>query len=79
MDKELKESRNRLNDILDQIILECRDCEKEIKLKWTSQDTKSLTKESDKNSKDSSKDKLVFNRTVTLRDPWAKIRKAGKM
>jgi len=25
---------------------------------------------------DSSKDKLVFNRTVTLRDPWAKIQKA---
>jgi len=29
-------------------------------------------------SKDSSEDKLVFNRTVTLRDQWAKIQKAGK-
>jgi len=28
-------------------------------------------------SKDSSEDKLVFNRTVTLRDQWAKIQKAG--
>jgi glutaminyl-tRNA synthetase len=28
---------------------------------------------------DSSNDKLVFNRTVTLRDPWAKIQKAQKM
>ena len=27
---------------------------------------------------DSSKGKLVFNRTVTLRDPWAKIQKAQK-
>ncbi|MFC1488973.1 glutamine--tRNA ligase, partial [Thermodesulfobacteriota bacterium] len=27
-------------------------------------------------SADSSKDKLVFNRTVTLRDTWAKIQKA---
>ncbi len=26
-------------------------------------------------SKDSSKEKLVFNRTVTLRDSWAKIEK----
>jgi len=25
---------------------------------------------------DSSSDKLVFNRTVTLRDPWAKIKKS---
>jgi glutaminyl-tRNA synthetase len=28
--------------------------------------------------KDSSPEKLVFNRTVTLYDPWANIRKAGK-
>jgi glutaminyl-tRNA synthetase len=28
--------------------------------------------------KDSSADNLVFNRTVTLRDPWANIQKAGK-
>jgi len=27
---------------------------------------------------DSTAEKLVFNRTVTLRDPWAKIQKAGK-
>jgi glutaminyl-tRNA synthetase len=27
---------------------------------------------------DSSEDKVVFNRTVTLRDPWAKIQKAQK-
>ena len=27
---------------------------------------------------DSNEDKLVFNRTVTLRDPWAKIQKAQK-
>jgi glutaminyl-tRNA synthetase len=27
---------------------------------------------------DSSKDNLIFNRTVTLRDPWAKIQKARK-
>ena len=27
-------------------------------------------------SKDAAADRLVFNRTVTLRDPWAKIRKA---
>ena len=27
---------------------------------------------------DSTKDKLVFNRTVTLRDEWAKIEKGGK-
>ncbi len=27
---------------------------------------------------DSTKDKLVFNRTVTLRDSWAKINKAGQ-
>ena len=27
---------------------------------------------------DSSKDKLVFNRTVTLRDTWAKIQKSKK-
>ncbi len=27
---------------------------------------------------DSSKERLVFNRTVTLRDPWAKIQKAQK-
>jgi glutaminyl-tRNA synthetase len=29
-------------------------------------------------SKDSSPEKLVFNRTVTLHDPWANIKKAGK-
>jgi glutaminyl-tRNA synthetase len=29
-------------------------------------------------SKDSSADKLVFNRTVSLRDTWAKIQKRGK-
>jgi glutaminyl-tRNA synthetase len=29
-------------------------------------------------SADSSKDKLVFNRTVTLRDTWAKIQKAAR-
>ncbi|MBW2207647.1 MAG: glutamine--tRNA ligase/YqeY domain fusion protein [Deltaproteobacteria bacterium] len=29
-------------------------------------------------SVDSSEDKLVFNRTVTLRDAWAKIKKSGK-
>ena len=29
-------------------------------------------------SKDSSKDNLVFNRTVTLRDSWAKIEKKNK-
>jgi len=29
-------------------------------------------------SVDSSDEKLVFNRTVTLRDPWEKIKKAGK-
>lgn len=29
-------------------------------------------------SKHSSKDKLVFNRTVTLRDTWEKIQKSGK-
>ncbi|MCP4754367.1 MAG: glutamine--tRNA ligase, partial [Proteobacteria bacterium] len=29
-------------------------------------------------SKDSSPEKLVFNRTVTLRDSWAKIEKAQK-
>jgi glutaminyl-tRNA synthetase len=29
-------------------------------------------------SKDSSPEKLVFNRTVTLYDPWANIKKAGK-
>jgi len=28
-------------------------------------------------SKDSSPGKLVFNRTVALRDTWAKIQKAG--
>ncbi len=27
---------------------------------------------------DSSSEKLVFNRTVSLRDPWAKIQKAQK-
>ena len=27
---------------------------------------------------DSTEDKLVFNRTVTLKDTWAKIEKAGK-
>ncbi|MHC4406384.1 MAG: glutamine--tRNA ligase/YqeY domain fusion protein [Planctomycetota bacterium] len=27
---------------------------------------------------DSTPEKLVFNRTVTLRDPWAKLQKAGK-
>ncbi|GAJ24888.1 unnamed protein product, partial [marine sediment metagenome] len=27
---------------------------------------------------DSSEGRLVFNRTVTLRDPWAKIQKAQK-
>jgi glutaminyl-tRNA synthetase len=27
---------------------------------------------------DSSYDKLIFNRTVTLRDPWAKIQKKQK-
>ena len=26
---------------------------------------------------DSTKEKLVFNRTVTLRDTWAKVSKAG--
>ena len=29
-------------------------------------------------SEDSSDEALVFNRTVTLRDPWTKIKKAGK-
>jgi glutaminyl-tRNA synthetase len=29
-------------------------------------------------SVDSSSEKLVFNRTITLRDPWAKIRKSSK-
>jgi glutaminyl-tRNA synthetase len=29
-------------------------------------------------SKDSSSEKLVFNRTVTLRDTWAKIEKQFK-
>jgi len=28
--------------------------------------------------KDSAKDKLVFNRTVTLKDTWAKIRQAAE-
>jgi len=27
---------------------------------------------------DSTKDRLVFNRTVTLKDAWAKIQKKGK-
>ena len=30
-------------------------------------------------SKDSSEEALVFNRTVTLRDQWEKIKKAGKI
>ena len=29
-------------------------------------------------AKDSSSERLVFNRTVTLRDTWAKIEKRGK-
>ncbi|MBW2206863.1 MAG: glutamine--tRNA ligase, partial [Deltaproteobacteria bacterium] len=29
-------------------------------------------------SKDSSDEALAFNRTVTLRDSWARIKKAGK-
>jgi glutaminyl-tRNA synthetase len=27
---------------------------------------------------DATGEKLVFNRTATLRDPWAKLQKAGK-
>ena len=30
-------------------------------------------------SVDSSKEKLVLNRTVTLRDPWEKIKKSGNI
>jgi len=29
-------------------------------------------------SQDSTPEKLVFNRTVALRDPWVKIEEAGK-
>ena len=29
--------------------------------------------------RDSTPGALVFNRTVTLRDPWAKLHKAGKI